>query len=90
MEGSPQNYADLFVHLFEENIKRDGADALLDWLKRSDFFTAPASTKYHGAYEGGLLEHSLNVYDCLLGELSSMNMTDKYSKETVAIVSPAP
>ncbi len=87
MEGSPQSHTDLFVHLFEENIKRDGADALLDWLKRSDFFTAPASTKYHGAYEGGLLEHSLNVYDCLLGELSSMNMADKYSKETVAIVS---
>ncbi len=87
MEGLPQSHADLFVHLFEENIKRDGADALLDWLKKSDFFTAPASTKYHGAYEGGLLEHSLNVYDCLLGELASMNMTDKYSKETVAIVS---
>lgn len=44
MEGSQQNYADLFVHLFQENIKREGADALLDWLKRSDFFTAPAST----------------------------------------------
>ena len=87
MEGLPQSHADLFVHLFEENIKRDGADVLLDWLKKSDFFTAPASTKYHGAYEGGLLEHSLNVYDCLLGELASMNMTDKYSKETVAIVS---
>ena len=72
MEGLPQSHADLFVHLFEENIKRDGADVLLDWLKKSDFFTAPASTKYHGAYEG---------------ELASMNMTDKYSKETVAIVS---
>ena len=87
MEGSPQNHTDLFVHLFQENIKREGADALLDWLKRSDFFTAPASTKYHGAHEGGLLEHSLNVYDCLLGELSSMGMADKYSNETVAIVS---
>ncbi len=82
MEGLPQSHADLFVHLFEENIKRDGADVLLDWLKKSDFFTAPASTKYHGAYEGGLLEHSLNVYDCLLGELASMNMTDKVHLST--------
>lgn len=87
MEGSPQSRTDLFIRLFEENIKRDGSDALLEWLKESDFFVAPASTKFHGAYEGGLLEHSLNVYDCLLGELASMNMTEKYSKETVAIVS---
>ncbi len=87
MEDLAQNKADLFVHLFEENIKRDGSAALLDWLKKSDFFKAPASTKYHGAYEGGLLEHSLNVYDCLLRELASLNMADKYSKETVAIVS---
>lgn len=87
MDGLTQGHADLFLHLFEENIKRDGADALLDWLKKSDFFTAPASTRYHGAYESGLLEHSINVYNCLLEELALMNMTDKFSKETVAIVS---
>ncbi|MBQ2469187.1 MAG: hydrolase, partial [Clostridia bacterium] len=44
-------------------IDRDGIDKLLGWLETSDFFTCPASTKYHGAYRGGLLEHSLNVYD---------------------------
>lgn len=87
MKDLLQNHTDRFLRLFEENIRRDGADELLNWLKKSDFFTAPASTKFHGAYEGGLLEHSLNVYDCLLDELASMNMTDKYTKETVAIVS---
>ncbi len=47
------------------SVQRDGIDKLLDFIRRSDFYTAPASTKHHGAYEGGLLEHSLNVFDCL-------------------------
>ena len=40
----------------------NGVFDLLDWLDETDFYTAPASTKYHGAHQGGLLEHSLNVY----------------------------
>ncbi|MCK4522476.1 MAG: hypothetical protein KAU20_07925 [Nanoarchaeota archaeon] len=43
-------------------IERDGMPELIEFLKESDFFIAPASTKFHGAYEGGLAEHSLNVY----------------------------
>lgn len=46
-----------------KNIKRDGLDDLLEWLESGDFFTAPASSRYHGSYSGGLLQHSLNVYD---------------------------
>ena len=46
-------------------VKRDGIDRLAEFIRKSDFYTAPASTKYHGAYEGGLLEHSLNVYENL-------------------------
>lgn len=42
--------------------KREGIISLLDWLKTTDFYTAPSSTKYHGNYRGGLLAHSLNVY----------------------------
>lgn len=45
--------------------QRDGIDRLLEFIRKSDFYTAPASTIHHGAYEGGLLEHSINVYDCL-------------------------
>ena len=56
-----------FIEIYKEKITREGADKLLDYLTsdKCDFFTAPASTRYHGAYEGGLLEHSLNVYECL-------------------------
>ena len=51
-----------FVLLYETNIKREGADKLLEWLsEKSDFFSAPASSKFHNAFEGGLCEHSLNV-----------------------------
>jgi len=45
------------------NVHRDGFDEFLADLERTDFFVCPASAKYHGAYPGGLLEHSLNVYD---------------------------
>lgn len=41
------------------NVKRDGIEELLDWVKKSDFFTAPASTRFHGSYPGGLLQHLL-------------------------------
>lgn len=76
-----------FLAIFKEHIVRDGANDLLDWLTRSDFFIAPASTRFHGNHEGGLLEHSLNVYNCLRYELDNEGASDKYSNETVAIVS---
>ena len=44
-------------------VKRDGIAELMQWLEDSDFYTCPASTRYHGAHESGLVEHSLNVYD---------------------------
>lgn len=44
-------------------IRRRGVFELLDWLETTDFYTAPASTRFHGSCPGGLLEHSLNVYD---------------------------
>ena len=45
--------------------KREGVEALLEFVRKSDFYTAPASTRFHSCHEGGLLEHSLNVYKCL-------------------------
>lgn len=51
-----------FLSIFRRQIaSRPGADKLLEWLESTDFFTAPASTRFHGAWEGGLLQHSLNV-----------------------------
>ncbi len=78
-----------FLQIFNEKIKREGADKLLDFLQRSDFFTAPASTRYHGACEGGLLAHSLNVYDCLVDILNRPRVKElygiEYSDESIAI-----
>lgn len=51
-----------FVALCKQ-IGRHGVDDLLAWLDKSDFYDAPASSKFHGSHPGGLLEHSLNVYD---------------------------
>lgn len=80
-----------FIAIFNENIKREGADKLLDFLEnKSDFFTAPASTRYHNAFEGGLLRHSLNVYKCLAAYLERARVKEEYkveaSAETTAIV----
>ncbi len=79
-----------FIDVFKSNIKREGADKLLTYLtEQSDFFTAPASTRYHGAYEGGLCEHSLNVYTCLKDFLDRPRMKElydiHYSDESIAI-----
>ena len=49
-----------------KSTSREGMEGLLEWLEKSDFYTAPASSRFHGSYPGGLLEHSLNVYDELL------------------------
>ena len=56
---------DKFIEIYKTNIIRDGSDKLLEWLEKSDFFTAPASTRFHGAVEGGLVKHSVNVYNRL-------------------------
>lgn len=82
-----------FIEIYKENITRPGADKLLDYLlsPSSDFFVAPASTRFHGSYEGGLLEHSLNVYDCLVDYLNREKVKNEFglnfSDETIAIVS---
>ena len=82
-----------FIKIYTENIGREGSDKLLDYLlsSQSDFFTAPASTRFHGSYEGGLLEHSINVYYCLRDYLERQRVKDiynlEYSDESIAIVS---
>ena len=77
-----------FIEIFTQNITREGSDKLLDFLLNgSDFFTAPASTRYHGAHEGGLVEHSLNVYDCLKDMVERLNERYgiEYPEESIAI-----
>ena len=80
-----------FLEIYTGQIHREGADALLDYLQnKSDFFTSPASAKFHGAYAGGLCEHSVNVYRCLEDYLARSRVQElyglEYSQESIAVV----
>lgn len=69
---------------FESMLKeceREGLDNLLNYIRKSDFYTAPASTRYHSCHEGGLLEHSINVAKCLLFKISEGNIWSDVLKE---------
>ncbi len=85
------NSKDRFIEIYNEHIQREGAQSLLNYLcsSASDFFTAPCSTRFHGSYDGGLVEHSINVYECLKAYLERERVKDKYGldydDETIAI-----
>ena len=66
-----------FIEIYTKYITRNGAEELLEWLKRTDFFTAPASTKYHCACEGGLVMHSVSVFNTMM-EKHYDEETDNY------------
>ena len=74
-----------FTRIATENIHRNGLTDLMAWLETTDFYFAPASTKHHGAFESGLVMHSLNVYSNLK-KLCTYFGAD-YSNESIAIVS---
>ena len=86
IEGNKKEILDIFA----QYVHRDGIEKLLDYLvNKSDFFTAPASTRFHGSYDGGLAQHSLNVYHCFKAYLERERVRDMYkltaSEETIAI-----
>ncbi len=87
------NTKERFLEIYQKHIHREGSVELLEYLqsRASDFFTAPASTRFHGSHEGGLAEHSLNVYDCLHQYLNRERVKETYgldySDESIAIVS---
>lgn len=60
------DYKQKFIEYYQANIHREGADRLLEWLQTTDFFTAPASTRYHCACPSGLVMHSVNVYEVMM------------------------
>lgn len=78
---------------FENLLKstnRKNVENLIKWLKRTDFFDAPASTRFHGAKQGGLLEHSLNVYTCLSEKMNNpvwKNVLADIGQNTIIITS---
>ena len=86
------NSKERFIEIYNTYIRREGADKLLDYLvNSSDFFTAPASARFHSSYEGGLVDHSLNVYDCLVSYLGANRTAEimgvTYTEESIAMVS---
>lgn len=83
------DFREEFIEIYKTNIKRDGNEELLNWLIKTDFFTAPASTKFHSAYEGGLCEHCVKVYKRFLNMIKAEfgeNYQSVISDESIAII----
>lgn len=83
------DFKEKFIKYFNENIKREGASNLLSYLEKSDFFTAPASTKFHSNFEGGLVKHSVLVYERFLNKLKNEygeNYNQVINNESIAII----
>lgn len=79
-----------YIELYNKYIRRDGAQALLEYLQKSDFFVAPASTQFHSAFEGGLCQHSINVFNRFLNAVKNEygeDYEEKVPMETIAICS---
>ncbi|MBR5192786.1 MAG: hydrolase [Clostridia bacterium] len=77
-----------FLEIFNRNIIRQGAEELKNYLLSSDFFTAPASSRFHSAFEGGLCDHSVRTYYRLLKNVKmeyGENYQEVVSNETIAI-----
>lgn len=68
------------------SINRDGIEDVIAFLEKTDFFTAPASTRFHGDYEGGLAEHSLKVYEILDKKIKSGLIDINVNEDTIKIV----
>lgn len=79
-----KTYKDTFTEIVQKTIQRTEIKELMQWLDTTDFYTAPASTRYHGAFESGLVIHSLNVYS-QLKKLCKWYGCDA-SDESIAIV----
>lgn len=68
-----------------KGITRPGIDEMMAWLEETDFYDAPASTKFHGSVPGGLCAHSITVAKRLL-ELADSMLPDCYSRDTLLTV----
>jgi len=62
MDKTTTDFKGEYIKIFTDSIKRDGADKLLEYITTTDFFEAPASTRFHGNFPGGLVEHCVKVY----------------------------
>lgn len=74
-----------FLELLK-TVNREGINDLIEFIQKTDFFKAPASTRFHGDYEGGLVEHSLKVYEILKHKVETNIEPIKVSDESLIII----
>ena len=86
MEDILYKNKETFISIVRDKIKREGVEELIGYLEKSDFFTAPASARFHCDHEGGLCEHSLNVFYRLRKVvLDEYGNFDTISEESIAV-----
>ena len=86
IENNKNRFKDLVSNI--SRLSDEEVAYVLDWLDKTDFFIAPASTKYHNAYDGGLCEHSLHVYDNLMKLYETFHFKiEEDDLDSIAIVS---
>ncbi len=76
---------DKFLELLK-SVKRDGMEELIAFLEKSDFFTAPASTRFHGDFEGGLAAHSMKVYEILKHKVETNMEKLEISEDSIILI----
>lgn len=76
---------DQFISLLRQT-NREGIENLIAFLEKTDFFTAPASTRFHGCYEKGLLEHSLKVYEILKEKVKTSSIDINVGEDSLIII----
>ena len=74
-----------FLNLLRST-NREGMDKLIEFIEKTDFFKAPASTRFHGNYEGGLLEHSMKVYEILKEKVEKSTFPIEVAPESLIII----
>ena len=74
-----------FLNLLK-SVNREGMDDLINFIEKSDFFKAPASTRFHGSYEGGLLEHSMKVYEILKHKVANAVIDIDIPEESLILI----
>ena len=74
-----------FIELLKST-NREGIDKLIEFIQKSDFFKAPASTRFHGSFEGGLLQHSMKVYEILKQKVETSVVKVDISEESIILI----
>ena len=74
-----------FISLLRST-NREGIEEVIQFLEKSDFYKAPASTRFHGSFEGGLLEHSMKVYEILKHKVKNSVLDLNVSDDTLIII----